>query len=405
MYLSLASQSILLLSFCLFGWSLDLYFFHASKVKVFSILEINSKNRIKNSSYRAQTLAVSVLLIIYSFFFTYLQNNASSVKEKRMFQLYMFAFLVFFILVPSRRLFGNLRSSFLRSVPKSLLTLGRVFNIFAVCKTEFSDVVFSDILTSCSKVFADLANVFYIIYHSLKKSTSPGIEAELKRILGLENDSKSINHIQFQSPLVNPAVTCVPYLIRLKQCINDLICSTPNSIDRRRHLANAIKYFSSLPVIFLSAFQKDYYQSNNYNQDWFLHFLFYTWLFFAIFNSCYSFYWDITFDWGLEQSSDQNPRSDIKDKNDLPVFDTLPSTNNAVVYDGPFLLRKNLAYKYSFIYYLVIVIDFVLRATWTIKLSSHITLDNIPNAGFILGALEVLRRCIWILFRVEKEAC
>ncbi|OMJ24053.1 Protein ERD1-like protein [Smittium culicis] len=380
MYLSLASQSILLLSFCLFGWALDLYFFHASKVKVFNILEINSKNRIKNSSYRAQTLTVSILLIIYSFFFNYLQNNASSVKEKRKFQLYMFALLVFFILIPSRRFFGNLRSSFLR-------TLGRVFNIFAICKTEFSDVVFSDILTSCSKVFADLANVFYIIYHSLKTSTTPGIEAELKRILGLENDSKSINHIQFQSPLVNPAVTCVPYLIRLKQCINDFICSTPSSIDRRRHLANAIKYFSSLPVIFLSAFQKDYYQSNNYNQDWFLHFLFYTWLFFAIFNSCYSFYWDITFDWGLEQSSDQNSRSDIKDKTDLPVFDTLSSSNNAVVYDGPFLLRKNLA------------------ATWTIKLSSHITLDSIPNAGFILGALEVLRRCIWILFRVEKEAC
>ncbi|OLY80320.1 Protein ERD1-like protein [Smittium mucronatum] len=283
--------------------------------------------------------------------------------------------------------------------------------MFSVCKTEFSDVVFADILTSCSKVFADLANVSYVIYQTLKRKPDLGAQAELKKLLGLENDSKSISYIR--SPLVNPTITCIPYLIRLKQCVCDFYLSPRGSIERRRHLANAIKYFSSFPVIFLSAFQKDYFKSNEYSQDWFLRFLFYTWLFSAIFNSLYSFYWDITFDWGLGNLKQWNLSEFVYtvfniDHPGLPLDSkstpSLPQYSQSVPYDGPFLLRKNLVFKYPSLYYLVIVLDFVLRATWTIKLSSHITIDSIPYSGFILGALEIFRRCMWILFRVEKEA-
>jgi len=43
----------------------------------------------------------------------------------------------------------------------------------------------------------------------------------------------------------------LPFLIRFRQCISELLLA-PTAQAKRRHLGNAIKYLSSLPVIFFS---------------------------------------------------------------------------------------------------------------------------------------------------------
>jgi hypothetical protein len=43
----------------------------------------------------------------------------------------------------------------------------------------------------------------------------------------------------------------LPYLIRLKQCISDYIES-----KEKRHIFNALKYTSSIPVVVFSAVQR-----------------------------------------------------------------------------------------------------------------------------------------------------
>lgn len=55
-------------------------------------------------------------------------------------------------------------------------------------------------------------------------------------------------------------------------------------------------------------------------------------------------------------------------------------------------------------YYTAIVVDLFLRCTWSFKLSPHLDHFNDLEGGiFMMEALEVFRRWIWIFFRVECE--
>ena len=56
------------------------------------------------------------------------------------------------------------------------------------------------------------------------------------------------------------------------------------------------------------------------------------------------------------------------------------------------------------LYYAAIAIDFLLRCTWSFKLSPHLNHFNDLEGGiFMLELLEVFRRWIWIFLRVETE--
>jgi EXS family len=67
-------------------------------------------------------------------------------------------------------------------------------------------------------------------------------------------------------------------------------------------------------------------------------------------------------------------------------------------------LRRQTAFPFDNLYYSAICIDFVLRFTWSLKLSPHLDHFNDWEGGiFVMELLEVLRRWIWIFFRVETE--
>lgn len=58
----------------------------------------------------------------------------------------------------------------------------------------------------------------------------------------------------------------------------------------------------------------------------------------------------------------------------------------------------------SEIYYSAIIIDLMLRCTWSLKLAPHLDHFNDLEGGiFAMELLEVFRRFIWIFFRVEAE--
>jgi hypothetical protein len=102
---------------------------------------------------------------------------------------------------------------------------------------------------------------------------------------------------------------------------------------------------------------------------------------FVIINSTYSFYWDVAKDWDLTLFS--------KDRGDP---------------EHPFGLRKHRYFRFQELYYFVILLDLVLRFTWSMKLSPHLDRYNDMEGGiFLIEVLEVFRRWIWIFFRVETE--
>jgi hypothetical protein len=106
-------------------------------------------------------------------------------------------------------------------------------------------------------------------------------------------------------------------------------------------------------------------------------------LFFLMLNSIYSFYWDVAKDW------------------DLSLFSSTAERNNP---EYPWGLRRHRFFVNNGLYYAAIIIDFLLRFTWSIKLSPHLDhLNEIEGGIFLLEILEVFRRWMWIFLRVETE--
>jgi hypothetical protein len=149
-----------------------------------------------------------------------------------------------------------------------------------------------------------------------------------------------------------------------------------------QHLANAAKYATAFPVIILSALQRSLsfdHQSIGMAETS----LYRLWLFAVFVNSFYSFYWDVAKDW------------------DLTLFSSSRERTSA---DHPWGLRRRLYFEMKELYYVAIAMDLILRCTWSLKLSPHLDHFNDLEGGiFVMELLEVLRRWIWIFFRVETE--
>jgi len=70
----------------------------------------------------------------------------------------------------------------------------------------------------------------------------------------------------------------------------------------------------------------------------------------------------------------------------------------------PYGLRRHRWIHEKELYYGAIVLDGILRCTWSIKLSPHLDRFNDLEGGiFVMEALEVIRRWVWVFFRVECE--
>lgn len=71
---------------------------------------------------------------------------------------------------------------------------------------------------------------------------------------------------------------------------------------------------------------------------------------------------------------------------------------------SPFGLRQQRIFRLPIVYYIVIGFDLILRFAWSWKLSlALVYLDGIEGGVFLLEIVELLRRWIWVYFRVETE--
>ncbi|MBW0470685.1 hypothetical protein O181_010400 [Austropuccinia psidii MF-1] len=102
------------------------------------------------------------------------------------------------------------------------------------------------------------------------------------------------------------------------------------------------------------------------------------WFITSLINSVYSIWWDIVHDWGFLN------RGFFKSKN---------SKNKSSLQNQKILLFAN----HPSIYFLATLLNVILRLTWIIGIWSH------PNnqLEFGLELLEIFRRSIWCLFRIE----
>jgi hypothetical protein len=69
------------------------------------------------------------------------------------------------------------------------------------------------------------------------------------------------------------------------------------------------------------------------------------------------------------------------------------------------LLRKYLTFQPKVVYYIIMVTNLIMRLAWTLTLSPSVsrTIGSPALLTFITGSIEIIRRGIWNLLRVEKE--
>lgn len=128
-------------------------------------------------------------------------------------------------------------------------------------------------------------------------------------------------------------------------------------------------------------------------------------IFFSIINSFYSLYWDIFVDWQLFSGGPMGLLS--------PLSPSLNYSRGLSTF-----LQRPLYFKNPLLYYLAILFNGIVRLFWLLKITlmysvvDHLlqpkdTQDSaLPRLLFIdltLKVLEILRRWVWVFFRIERE--
>lgn len=168
------------------------------------------------------------------------------------------------LLLPLPILFKDVRKFFTS-------TLWRVMT--PVRNVSWADFLLADILTSLAKGLSDVER------------------AVCSMVSGASIMSQ--DHVQCSdASWIIPIGVALPYCWRLMQCIR-VYWDTGN----RQQLVNALKYLSAFPVVFLS------FTKYHVSHDMWISFWRILWLASALFNSMFSFFWDVERDWEISYFS------------------------------------------------------------------------------------------------------
>lgn len=155
-------------------------------------------------------------------------------------------------------------------------------------------------------------------------------------------------------------ISLMPLLIRVWQCLREYYLTRDKSL-----LFNALKYCSSVPIIICIWYSR--VEPNRYDHN--IH----GWI--MLVNSCYTLIWDVKMDWKLD--SIVNIRS-----------------------NGKFSSSSLRAMFPKILYYIGCLFDFIIKFwwIWTINGNRHMVFFESE-----LQYLEILRRCNWVVFKLEAE--
>lgn len=319
------------------------------------------------STYRLAAVLTATFLLSIAAFWLFSHRDPTLVLYYDWMPMnYLVVLAVMFVL--------PLRSLFLSHSGRSrlLATLRRI-SIGGLAKAsdgKFGDILLADVLTSYSKVMADLFVSICMMFFSGPTGSATD-----------RPDRKCGGRV------LVPLITALPFLIRFRQCLIEFVRVRAAPFKESggwggKHLANATKYATAFPVIVLAAMQRNLPDTPEKAPERAA--LFRAWVVASVINSLYSFYWDVAQDWDLTLFSSKEER-------------TAP--------DHAYGLRKRLMIGNGpATYYYVIALDLMLRSTYALKLRPELDhISEFEGSIFLIQVLEVFRRWIWIFFRVETE--
>lgn len=213
---------------------------------------------------------------------------------------------------------------------------------------EFRDLIMGDICCSLTYSISNAA-FFFCLYATHWSGLLPG--------------STSGSHCGSSHSRWMGFLSALPGIWRFLQCGRRYL----DSGDAFPHLANMAKYtMLILYNAFLSAYRIDL-SSNEFRSLFIL---------FASLNTIYSSFWDLFMDWSLMDWGSKN-----------------------------FMLRDELAFKHTWIYYIAVVVDPLLRCNWIFYAIYANEVQQSAKVSFFVALSELVRRFIWVFFRVENEHC
>lgn len=168
---------------------------------------------------------------------------------------------------------------------------------------------------------------------------------------------------------------CIAPLWRSMQCLRRFL----DTGEWFPHFANLAKYLITTSYFFmLSIYRIATYRettlfinSNGFFNDFNITAIF---IFISLINATYSSFWDICMDWSLMQVSSDN-----------------------------YLLRDVLIYKKKTIYYSAIIFDVILRFQWVVYVFTPYSISHSALTAFGVAVAELIRRFVWMFFRMENE--
>ncbi|XP_044466746.1 SPX and EXS domain-containing protein 1-like [Mangifera indica] len=329
---------LLLVTMMVWFWGVNLWVFSQANVNYTKIFDLNQDHLTHRDIWKCATwMTIAVPSSMTAYLYLYSHGEVSLAASQ---PVLLYLAVVMILIFPFDIFYLSSRYFLLRTLWRIVLPLQAI---------SFPDFFLADILTSMAKVFSDL-----------ERSVCRMVHRQVATIAWFEADSVCGSH-----SIAIPLVLVLPYLFRLFQCLRQY-----KDTREKTTLFNALKYSTSVPVIFLSALKYHVFPerwTNFYRPLWLLS---------SVLNSSYSFYWDLTRDW------------------DLSCFTRIFKFSKPNFFSFVFYGRK-------WVYAWVIGSNLILRCIWTYKLSAHLRHNYLTV--FVITALEIFRRFQWAFFRVENE--
>jgi len=222
--------------------------------------------------------------------------------------------------------------------------------MFAPCfKVSFGDNIMGDALTSLVKPLQDISGA--VCYFA---ASHPHTKDELDHF-------SKFGHMcpQWDHDVVDPIIAALPLVFRALQCLRRF----HDAPTARKHLLNFVKYLTSLAVVVAAAVESKSVAC----------------IVLSAAATIYSATWDIKMDWGLSCAQ-------------LMSSPMTPMTGRSFP---------------PLVYICASVADVALRLLWVLSLFpiSAFTHGAWNQAIFraALSALELLRRSMWVVLRIEHE--